>query len=155
MSKAFDRVEWTYVEEVMRKMGFHNRWVSLIMNCLHSTSFSFMLNGEEVGHVQPSQGLRQGDPLSPYLFLICSEGLSRLLQSEESTNNLKGLRITRHAPSISHLLFAYDSLLFCEATNSSARAINKVLDIYHKASGQLLNTAKSVMSLSPNTTQAV
>ncbi|KAM6601123.1 hypothetical protein CsatA_020732 [Cannabis sativa] len=154
MSKAFDRVEWFYIQEVMLKMGFHSTWVSLIMGCLSSTSFSFMLNGEEVGHVKPTRGLRQGDPLSPYLFLICSEGLSRLLHSEEENHNLRGLKLTRHAPSISHLLFADDSLLFCEATNSSAIAIKKVLDIYHEASGQLLNTAKSVMSFSPNTLQS-
>ncbi|XP_060959406.1 uncharacterized protein LOC133030622 [Cannabis sativa] len=138
MSKAFDRVEWFYIQEVMLKMGFHSTWVSLIMGCLSSTSFSFMLNGEEVGHVKPTRGLRQGDPLSP----------------EEEVHNLRGLKLTRHAPSISHLLFADDSLLFCEATNSSSIAINKVLDIYHEASGQLLNTAKSVMSFSPNTSQS-
>uniref|UniRef100_A0A803Q8I6 Reverse transcriptase domain-containing protein n=1 Tax=Cannabis sativa TaxID=3483 RepID=A0A803Q8I6_CANSA len=154
MSKAFDRVEWFYILKVMHKMGFHDRWIAMIMSCLSSTSFSFMLNGEEVGYVKPTRGLRQGDPLSPYLFLIYSEGLSRLLQHEESTQNLKGLRLTRHAPSVSYLLFADDSLLFCEATNSTAVAIKRVLDIYHNASGQLLNTTKSVMSFSPNTTQA-
>uniref|UniRef100_A0A803NGJ4 Reverse transcriptase domain-containing protein n=1 Tax=Cannabis sativa TaxID=3483 RepID=A0A803NGJ4_CANSA len=154
MSKAFDRVEWVYICEVMRKMGFHTTWIETIHNCLNSTSFSFMLNGEAVGNVQPTRGLRQGDPLSPYLFLICSEGLSRLLQYEESLGNLKGLRLTRHSPSISHLLFADDSLLFCEATQSSASALKRILDIYHRASDQLLNNNKSVMSFSPNTTQA-
>uniref|UniRef100_A0A803NW04 Reverse transcriptase domain-containing protein n=1 Tax=Cannabis sativa TaxID=3483 RepID=A0A803NW04_CANSA len=155
MSKAFDRVEWAYLAAVMEKMGFASTWISLIMKCLSSTSFSFSLNGEIVGNVKPGRGLRQGDPLSPYLFLICFEGLSRLLNHEEDIGNLAGLRLTRHAPSISHLLFADDSLLFCHATNNSALAINIVLRTYHRASGQLLNTQKSVMSFSPNTDQAI
>uniref|UniRef100_A0A803P559 Reverse transcriptase domain-containing protein n=1 Tax=Cannabis sativa TaxID=3483 RepID=A0A803P559_CANSA len=89
MSKAFDRVEWKYLEAVMLRMGFASKWVTLIKNCICTSSFSFSLNGEIVGHVQPSRGLRQGDPLSLYLFLICSEGLSRLLQYEEAVGNLE------------------------------------------------------------------
>lgn len=151
MSKAFDRVEWDFLSAVMDKMGFSQNWISLIMRCLSSNSFSFQLNGDVVGKVYPSRGLRQGDPLSPYLFLICSEGLSRLLQLEEQKGNLLGLKITRRAPSISHLLFADDSLLFCHANNNSAVAIKNVLETYHQAFGQLLNSHKSVMSFSPNT----
>ncbi|KAM6559150.1 hypothetical protein CsatA_028389 [Cannabis sativa] len=151
MSKAFDRVEWTFLWAVMDKMGFAKQWIDLIHKCLASSSLSFSINGEVTGYVKPTRGLRQGDPLSPYLFLICSEGLSRLLQHEETVGNLQGLKITRRAPSISHLLFADDSLLFCEATNSSALAIGRVLSTYHNASGQVLNHHKSVMSFSPNT----
>uniref|UniRef100_A0A803NGI9 Reverse transcriptase domain-containing protein n=1 Tax=Cannabis sativa TaxID=3483 RepID=A0A803NGI9_CANSA len=143
MSKAFDRVEWSFLAAVMGKMGFNIRWISLIMRCLHTTSFSFNLNGSVVGSLIPQRGLRQGDPLSPYLFLICSEGLSRLLQYEEKVGRLKGYAVSRRAPTISHLFFADDSLLFCQADDRSCGSIKRALDIYHRRFGQELNLDKS------------
>jgi hypothetical protein len=79
MSKAYDRVEWDFLEKMMRRMGFDENWIRLIMECVSTVSYQIKVNGELIDRFKPERGLRQGDPLSPYLFLICTEGLSALL----------------------------------------------------------------------------
>jgi hypothetical protein len=83
MSKAYDRVKWNYFQDILLKLGFHRRWVELIMACVNMATYSVMVNGEAHGYIKPSRGLRQRDPLSPYLFLICAEGLSSLIRKAE------------------------------------------------------------------------
>jgi hypothetical protein len=80
MANAYDRIEWTYLEEIMVKLGFARPFISLIMKCVISVSFRVKLNGRLSDSFLPSRGLRQGDPISPYLFLLCAEGFSCLLK---------------------------------------------------------------------------
>ena len=81
MAKAYDRVEWENLRWIMLKLGFHGDFVHRIMRCVSSVSFSIKINGNLSQPFRPSRGIRQGDPISPYLFLLCSEGLSCLLRS--------------------------------------------------------------------------
>ncbi|KAL5552000.1 hypothetical protein UlMin_002176 [Ulmus minor] len=136
MAKAYDRVEWGFIYKIMNKLGFSEVWTNKIMACISSVSYSFQFNGQRVGHLIPSRGLRQGDPLSPYLFLLCGEGLSSLLHHYEQSGLIQGLRCGLRGPTISHLFFADDSLLFFEAKSSACSALKEALDYYKTASGQ-------------------
>ena len=135
MSKAYDRVEWKFLKRVMEKMGFQDKWVKIIMECISTISYSILVNGEPHGYIKPSRGLRQGDRLSPYLFLLYAEGLHSLIQKEKIIGTLKGVFISRGGPKITHLFFADDSLLFCKATTDDVNRIQGILSQYEKASG--------------------
>ena len=116
MSKAYDRVEWQFVEAIMRKLGFAERWISMIMECICTVQYSVLLDEVPKGYVIPSRGLRQEDPLSPYLFLFSAEGLSALMRQTSSMGRLKGIRTSKVGPWVSHLFFADNSLLFGKAS---------------------------------------
>ena len=151
MSKAYDRVEWAYLESMMRKLGFNEKWISLIMICVTMVSYSVLINGEPRGNIIPSRGLHQGDPISPYLFVLCTKGLLAIIRQKEVVGLIKGVVVSKQAPLISHLFFADDSIIFCRATMEECKQVALVLDTYEKESGQKLSRDKTSLFFNKNT----
>jgi hypothetical protein len=135
MHKAYDRVEWIFLENMMRRLGFAERWIMLMLACVSSVRYQVRFNSEDTDMFTPTRGLRQGDPLSPYLFLLCAKGLSSLLLHEEEVGGIDGERVCRNAPSVSHLLFADDFLILMKADMNNATSLQQVLDTYCANSG--------------------
>ena len=123
MMKAYDRVEWHFLELILLKLGFRVNLVRLIMKCVTSVRFVVWVNGELLPYFSPSRGLRQGCPISPYLFLLCAEGFSSLLKNYGNYVD-RGIRVNFRAPWVNHLLFADDSLIFIKANMEGATRIN-------------------------------
>ncbi|VVA38287.1 PREDICTED: reverse mRNAase, partial [Prunus dulcis] len=128
MNKAYDRVEWDFLEAVMIRMGFTMSWVELIISCIIT-----------------------GDPLSPYLFLLVSEVLSLLVLKACESGFLQGIKLSRSGPTLSHLMFADDTLIFLRATEHNYRNMVQLLNAYCRASEQQISLAKSTIFFSPNT----
>jgi len=103
------------LEAVMFKLGFAPMWIKMILACVKSVSYSVAVNGNVVGKICPSRGLRQGDPISLYLFILCAEAFSSLLHNAQMRGLISGVPTSKKGPSISHLFFADDSLVFCKA----------------------------------------
>lgn len=150
ISKAYDRVSWNYLRKRMIMMSFSEIWIRWIMLCVTTVSYSISFQGSTIGPIIPRRGLRQGDALSPYLFLICVEGLSLALKSYAANGGIKGCCIGQSAPSVTHLLFADDSFLFFKATSAESRSIKEILNSYEVFSGQAVNYQKSAVFFSAN-----
>ncbi|PNX74032.1 ribonuclease H [Trifolium pratense] len=140
MAKAYDRVEWTFLKATMEARGFP------------TVKFSIRINGHPSQEFSPKRGLRQGDPLSPYLFIMCADVLSSLISKAHKENALHGVNISPTAPEITHLLFDDDSLMFCRANKVEVTKMKDIIQTYQEASGQMVNYSKSEMVFSKGTT---
>ena len=107
----------------MIKMGFHSKWIQLMMMCITTASYSVLINGEPHGHITPKRGLRQGDPLSPYFFFMCTKGLHGLISQAAHNGDIRGVSLCRNGPRITHLFFADDSLIFCRAREEECQSL--------------------------------
>ncbi|CAN0837158.1 LINE-1 retrotransposable element ORF2 protein [Linum grandiflorum] len=151
MHKAFDRVSWDFLRVTLAAMGFNDRWIKWIEAIVTSVRFAVMINGKPSSFFRPSQGLRQGDPLSPMLFIIVSNVLSYMLQRDISSGLLKGLKLNHRCPTLSHVLFADDTVIFGKASRDEALQLQLTLSRYCRLSGQAINSTKSAIKFSANT----
>jgi hypothetical protein len=145
LTKAYDHVDWGFLEGALRRLGFQSTWVGWIMECVATVQYSVRLNNVPLEPFRPTHGLRQGDPLSPYLFLFVADGMSKLLQHEVNMGTLRELHVSRHGPGISRLLFADDTLLFIEVLDDQAAIVDNTLRRYERSTGQLINPVKCSM----------
>ena len=111
-SKAFDRISWNFISAVLFSMGFPMKWVNLISQCVSTVEYNLLFNGKIASVFKPNRGIRQGDPLSLYLYIISVNVLSCLIFQQENQQEWKGIKLCRIAHPISHLLYANDSLFF-------------------------------------------
>ena len=144
IEKAYDHVNWDCLLYILERMGFGHRWCRWIKACISFVRFSVLVNGSPSGFFSSSRGLRQGDPLSPLLFLLVMEVLSRMLRKTVEGGFITGFNLGSDV-SISHLLFADDSILFCDANPQHMMYIRLVLTFFEAVTGLRVNMSKSEM----------
>ena len=142
IEKAYDHISWDFLFQIMEKMGFGRKWISWIKCCISTATFSVLFNGSPTGFFWSSRGLRQGDPLSPYLFVIGMEALSRLLKRVVEGNFISGCKFEGRNGGvliISHLLYADDTILFCDAKPEQLMYLRWILMWFEAFSGLRIN----------------
>ncbi|GJT47648.1 RNA-directed DNA polymerase, eukaryota, reverse transcriptase zinc-binding domain protein [Tanacetum coccineum] len=146
--KAYDSVRWDFLMEVLKKFGFGNRWCRWIQGCLVSSRGSVLVNGSPTPEFQFYKGLKQGDPLSPFLFLLIMESFHLSVQRVVDAGLFKGISICSSLQ-LSHLFYADDAIFMGQWSETNINVIVKILDCFHQASGLRINIHKSkIMGIS-------
>ena len=148
IEKAYDHVNRDSLLYVLRRMGFGSRWIRRMHMCIATLCFSVLINGTHAGFFQSSIGIRQGDPLSPLLFLLVMEVLSRMLKKTEEGGFIRGFQVgdaLEDILEVSHLLYADDTILFCDAYPEQVTCLRQVLMCFEAVTGLRVNMSKSEM----------
>ncbi|KAL5577599.1 hypothetical protein UlMin_019298 [Ulmus minor] len=144
--KAYDHVNWDFLDFVLEKKGFGVRWRSWMRGCISSANFSIMINGKPRGRFGASRGLRQGDPLSPFLFILVADILGRMMDKAVRIGEVKGFKVGREEEVVSHLQFADDTLFLLEPDKSNIEKVNTILKFFSMCSGLKINMNKSSLA---------
>eukprot|EP00253_Pinus_taeda_P011344 PITA_11344 len=142
LSKAYDRINWLYLRLLLTHLGFNYSFINWIMGCISNVSFAVLINGAATPFFKSQRGLRQGCPLSPLLFLLVAEGLSRLIHNARRSNKIKGIEVAINLY-ISHPLFVDDILIFSNGSYNELKELKDIFDLFMKATGMLINSGKS------------
>jgi len=145
LSKAYDKVSWLYLRLLLTHLGFGIAFIRWIMTCISTVSFSVLINGAASPFFHAERGLRQGCPLSPLLFLLVAEGLSRAISEAKVEGRFQGIQVAPNL-NITHLLFVDDVLIFCSGNRRETRVLKEILDLFSKATGMELNAGKSSLT---------
>ena len=141
--KAYDSVSWGFLDYMMMRMGFCERWRKWIHGCMTSASISILINGSPTKEFTPERGLRQGDPLAPLLFNLVAEGLTGLMRNATSKNMFSNYQVGSHKEDVNILQYADDTLFFGTATLDNIKVLKAILRCYEMVSGLKINYAKS------------
>ncbi|CAL1366122.1 unnamed protein product [Linum trigynum] len=151
LAKAYDRIEWKFLEQTLYLAGFPPNFVAIVMQCVSSTQMQVLWNGGESESFSPSRGLRQGCPLSPYLFTLCVERLSHCIENAVKEKRWKPVNLSPGEPPLSHLFFDDDLVLFAEASPRQAEVVMDCIEAFCSASGEQISKEKSRVLFSKNT----
>ncbi|GLT97187.1 hypothetical protein SLE2022_147640 [Rubroshorea leprosula] len=150
LEKAYDRLEWSFIREALVYFQFPHRVIDLIMSCISTSHITILVNGGKTEKLTPTRGIRQGDPLSPYLFILCMEFLSIKISGDMARGLWKGSKAGKRGPTLSHLFFADDLIFVGKASLSNCLYIKNLLNLFCARSGQKINTDKSRVFFSRN-----
>ena len=143
--KAYDHVEWDFLDFVLRMKGFGSLWRKWILGCLSTVSYSIFINGRPRGKFKGSRGLRQGDPLSPFLFTLVADVLGRLIDKAKDSDAIHGFFVGRNKVEVTHLQFADDTLLFMEPNHNVFINFLRLLEVFGAVLGLRVNLTRSTL----------
>ena len=150
LEKAYDGLEWSFIREVLCAANFPSEPIQLIMSCVTTVSTSILFNGGALEPFLPSRGIRQGNPLSPYLFILCMEVLGRIIEDKCNNKYWNPVKASKSGLAFSHLFCADDLLLFAKANQQNCESVREALDEFSMVLGQKINPTKSKVYFSPN-----